>query len=215
LAAQAILGYLTPCIQITGYPAAEAQSTASTHPAAEKTTHVARLGEEALLWGAIQPRTRSILRKAESAGLRAWGRNCVEEIQQAEALYRQACERWEGIATVPASFFDTLVGVPCEQARVWLAGQDEPVSMAVILYGKNEVQYFLGANGPEAAALHSAKWLLWHIMTDAAQRGFRWFNFGASGGLEGVAQFKRHLGGTPIQYSQTSYWHPLWQRIKG
>ena len=58
--------------------------------------------------------------------------------------------------------------------------------------------YWHGAARESSLALRPANRLFGEVIRDACERGFRWFDFNSSAGLEGVRRFKEGFGARPL-----------------
>jgi hypothetical protein len=180
-----------------------------------KQTHVLALEDAETFWAQIQNRTRTNIQHAKAEGVRIGRANDLPTLDRITALYKQSCERWEGVQTVSPAFFKNLPEGEPEDVGIWIAEKDDRLlSMCVMLYGKNEVNYFIGASDIAYSRMQAPKLLMFEIIQDAIAQGYRQFNFGASGGMEGVERFKRHFGGQAQRYTQIRYTHPVLEIVK-
>lgn len=208
-AMESLLSLRSPIAEMMLSPLAEVDPNVSLQ-SKSRYTHILELTDEISFRQNIQSRTRSAIHKALESGVKTGWSNDTDRIRQAKDLYQKACLRWEGIETVPLAFFDRLENLPGEEIRVWFARKEDHIlAMDVILYGKKEAQYFIGASDPAYSSLQGPKLLMAEIISDAVRRGYAGFNFGSSGNLEGVAQFKRHFGGIHTEYRQCRFIYPL------
>lgn len=149
----------------------------------------------------IQARTRTAIRKGKDSGVKVYWSNHADSIKHFHELYKQCCQQWENVEILPDAFFTKLKEKPLKGMRLWIAYKEKSLLAAdLMFYGKGEVQYFAGANDPRFSQWNGSKVLMAKIIQDACERGFRQFNFGASAGLPGVEQFKRHFGGVKTPY---------------
>ncbi|HOL94132.1 MAG TPA: GNAT family N-acetyltransferase [bacterium] len=178
----------------------------------ERCTHILPLNRpfEEIWSRRFQPRNRTNIRRAQAQGVRAEWSNSREAVLAMKQLYQRATHRWEGVETIPEQFFDTLVDLPGEEVRIWLAWKDDALLAGNLVFsGKGEAQYFAGASDERFTQFHGSKWLMSEIIRDACERGFSYFNFGGSGGLAGVEQFKRIFGGEAVPYASITWRHPI------
>ncbi len=175
-------------------------------------THILQLSDsfEEIWSNCFQGRNRTAIRRARDRGVVINWSNGLEAVDAMKSLYQKAMDRWDGVETLPIRFFDSLRDWPGEEVRIWLAYyRDRAIAGNVILYGKGEAQYFAGASDLHDSKVNAARLLMSEIIRDACLRDYRIFNFGASGGLEGVERFKRIFGGNPHVYYRRVYSHPL------
>ena len=117
------------------------------------------------------------------------------------ALTEQSRARWgaRAAAAHPPGLWAELARCGEPGVRLWLArAGGRPVAGALCLYGPRHVAYWHGAADAEAFPLRPVHALLAAALADAAARGFAWFDFGPSGGQDGVAHFKRGFGAAPL-----------------
>jgi lipid II:glycine glycyltransferase (peptidoglycan interpeptide bridge formation enzyme) len=78
---------------------------------------------------------------------------------------------------------------------MWLAERDgKAVAGAIMCHDPNHVCYWHGAADAEAFKLQPVNLLIATVIQDACGRGAKWFDFLPSGGIGGVAQFKKSFG---------------------
>lgn len=176
------------------------------------TTHILPLqnGFDEIWNTRFQSRLRTSIRKAQREGVTISGSSDKHAIQELKRLYLKACEAWQNIETLPMHFFEALETLPETGFKIWIAEcRGEAIATDLLFYGKGDVQYFAGASAREFSALQAPKLLMSEIIQDACHRGYLSLNFGASGGLSGVEQFKRLFGAEPVQYRRIRLTHPL------
>lgn len=169
-----------------------------------KATHIVTVPDDVdALWEKFQPRNRSAIRRAREEGVVVRTANDETAVRILQGLYQHAQdEYWSGVETVPQPFFDALVKHSNEHVQVWLAEYEEEIIAAdLILYGKNESQYFIGAANREYSKQNAPRVLMAAILEDACQRNIGYFNFGGSAGQSGVEQFKGLFGAEEIEYA--------------
>ena len=83
-----------------------------------------------------------------------------------------------------------------------------------MFYGKGEVQYFASAMNRQYSTWQAPKLLMSEIIRHACENQYRFFNFGASGGNEGVEKFKSRFGGEKREYIQLRVKHKLLQFLR-
>ncbi len=161
------------------------------------------------LWSNFQSRNRTAIRRARDEGVTTTSGNDEERIQTLQRLYQRAQEQyWRGVETVPQSFFEALVALDDRNLQIWTAEQEGRIIAAdLILYGKNEAQYFIGASNREMSTLNAPRALLAAVLEDGCEQGIQYFNFGGSAGQVGVEQFKTLFGAKERDYV---YYRKMW-----
>lgn len=219
-AASRLLSIRRPICEITLPPVRQTQFEEERSPQIETRpafTHILTLSNsfEDVWENQFQARNRTAIRRAQDRGVNVAWSNGAEGVVAIKTLYQAAVRRWEGVETLPLRFFDALAELPNDEVRIWLARKDECLLAAdVLFYGRGEAQYFAGASDSQRLELNGSKLLMSEIIRDACERGFQRFNFGASGGLQGVERFKEIFGGRPASYTRLRFTHPWMQAVK-
>ncbi|MBF0627528.1 MAG: FemAB family PEP-CTERM system-associated protein [Magnetococcales bacterium] len=86
-------------------------------------------------------------------------------------------------------------GADCEGWRVERQGRS--VAAVVSFYFRDQVLPYYGGGLPEARSCGALAFLYWDLMTHAAARGARLFDFGRSKAGSGSFDFKKYYGFTP------------------
>jgi CelD/BcsL family acetyltransferase involved in cellulose biosynthesis len=144
---------------------------------------------------------RAAVRQAARAGVAVDPARDAADWDAYRALVERSRERWgeRAAAPHPPGLLAELARCGEPGVRLWLArAGGRPVAGALCLYGPCHVAYWHGAADEDAFPLRPAHALLAAALSDAAARGFAWFDFGPSGGLGGVARFKRGFGAAPV-----------------
>ena len=108
-----------------------------------------------------------------------------------------------GTPVFPKSFFENLVSEFGAQIDVMVVVlESQPVSAVMsFLFRDTILPYFAGANAA-APRLAANNFMYWQLMTLAAQKGVRYFDFGRSKKNTGAYAFKSQWGMnvTPLDY---------------
>ena len=164
-------------------------------------THVVDLTQGmAQLWRA---RYRSTVRECVRAAQRARVTVAVEEGEAAlavlHALHLSQGGLWKGFKPYSLHALRAMTQVFSGNARIYIARREgEPLAACLFLEhaGREIHPYVSGAS--LAAREHHAFHLLIHTaLGDACARGFRVWNFGASGGDRQIEYFKESFGAEP------------------
>lgn len=205
-AMQAVTSWRSPVCEIVQNPLDEQFEPCAIH---RQTGLLALPDSIEALWQGFQSRNRTSIRRAREAGVVCQRRNDKTAVESLERLYRQAVDEiWSGVETVPVGFFQALHEKieTNENFAVWTAELDGAVYAAdLVLYGKGEAQYFIGAANRDAPIQYMPRALMAAILEDACEQKLKWFNFGGSAGQEGVERFKRHFGAESKLYSCYRY----------
>ena len=111
-------------------------------------------------------------------------------------IYALSVARWDNPIVVHRDeLFRALAGSRSDKVRLWLAEHEgAAVAGAICLYQGSTVAYWHGALDAAHQELRPATFLHAHVMRRAVEDGFRWYDFGPSGGQGGVMQFKQRFG---------------------
>lgn len=143
---------------------------------------------------------KSATQQARKLGVKIFEASSEDDWKTYFNVYQDSLRRWGDKATsnYPWSVFQKLHGSHDKSIKLWLAKHDdEVISGALCLYSKHHISYWHGAVLASAMPLRPVNLLMYSILQDACISGFRWFDFGLSGGHEGVSSFKRSFGAQP------------------
>lgn len=143
---------------------------------------------------AIPRKQRAVVRKSIKSGL-DWQLDDSTDRLYALYLYNM---RSLGTPPVAPRYLDILreeFGDDCEILTV--THDDKPVASVLSFYFRDEVLPYYSGAGPEAREHKANDYLYWALMSHAAARGVKWFDFGRSKRDTGPYHFKRHWGFDP------------------
>ncbi len=159
------------------------------------------------LWGRMEGRARTAVRKAEKAGV------VVREAHSSdlEVYYRLHVETYHrtGANPHPFSYFESIWRdfVSKNLAKVWVAEfQGEAIAAENFGLYKNAGLYWTGAATQLGLKLEANSLLQWHAMQWMVGAGIEWYETGeafpgvAEGKLRGLNDFKRSFGGELYPY---------------
>jgi CelD/BcsL family acetyltransferase involved in cellulose biosynthesis len=162
-------------------------------------THVLDLqpGFDAVWNERFSAKNRNMCRKADRGGVVVNAESSQEAARAYHALYAAAAEDREQQADrYPQALFSAFL--ESGSAELWLARADsEVVAGALLLRGSQDLLYWSGAMKREHRHLAPSNAVLRAAIASGCERGFRYFDFGASTGLSGVEAFKRSFGAQP------------------
>lgn len=162
-------------------------------------------GDPSFLLSRVEPSARRNYRKAVAAGIEV-----TVENGQLSRLAEIHWENMEAIGGRPKSslFFELLPQffVANRDYRIYVARRGDQVQAALLLlYFGNVVEYFVPVVLEEARSSQPMAAILVRAMGDAAQHGFRLWNWGGTWlSQAGVFRFKRKWGATTRPYSYTT-----------
>jgi hypothetical protein len=149
------------------------------------------------------PFTRRMIRKAKNKGVRVNQQNDRESLEFLETVHRENMTS-KGGAIKPADFFRSfpLIFRPGEDYTVWVARKDGNMIAALLLfYYHRTVEYYLPAILPRYRSLQAQSLIVYRAMTDAASRGYQYWNWGGTWPSQsGVYDFKKRWNTRDYRY---------------
>lgn len=136
--------------------------------------------------------------QARRAGVVTRKANTERDWRSYFAVYEASIERWGDRITSRYDWplFDALRRDP-DHVALWLAElADRTLAGALVVYARTTAIYWHGAAREEGLRLRAPNLAVATAIDEACQRGATWFDFNPSGGLAGVAAFKRSFGAT-------------------
>lgn len=155
--------------------------------------------------------TRRMAGQAERRGV-VCERAAAAEIGTYYQILGEASVGW-GLARPPISrrLLEAVFRYGGDDAQLWLARVDgTTVGGGVVLFGSEELFFWSAAMRRDFARHRPSNALNMRLIHLACERGVRWYNLGASEGLEGVARFKSDLGARSVSYPEFTSRHPAY-----
>lgn len=144
---------------------------------------------------------RAATKQARRAGVSVRQANTAQDWRSYFDVYQDSLRRWGDRATSnhPWAVFERLSGADAGHVRLWLAELDgRVIAGALCLYAQRHVSYWHGAALEAHFDARPVNALMLTAIEHAVAAGYRWFDFGLSGGHEGVAAFKRGFGAEAV-----------------
>jgi len=148
---------------------------------------------------------RKAVKKALSAGIRITEAVGFDQWEKYFTLYAASRQRWEkrNIARgrgYNLELFRALYASRPQLRKLWLAEQNgAPVAGILCFYWNRHAVAWSGAGSEEHFKLRPNNLLYEQAIRHAAENGYRWFDCNPSAGLQGVMEFKEHLGAERLQ----------------
>jgi len=144
---------------------------------------------------AIPRKQRAMVRKGIKNGLQSASDPDVDRffLIYADSLHRL------GTPVLPRRYFRALqkvFGVDCDLVTT-ITKHGQPISSVINFYFRDEVLPYYGGGTEQARALAGFDFLYWEVMRRAAERGYRWFDYGRSKRGTGSFSFKKNWGFDP------------------
>ncbi len=156
------------------------------------------------------------IRKASKAGVRVRSCEGVSELAAYYAIHQRlvsAKRTWGFI--MPMGFLLALIQ-PGGIGKLFVATQDDQIiGGAIFLCDGNSIFYLHSAHDRQYSQVHPTCAILDHAIRWAHQSGATTFNFGGSGGIASLENFKSFWGSRSVD-TWTFHWrNPMWQRLGG
>lgn len=151
------------------------------------------------------------IRKGEEAGVEVRTGSEPQDWEAYYGAYRDSLQRWGDSASSRYQFelFERVAELGRthpELVRLWLAEVDgNTAAGALVFYWNKHAVYWHGASITALQGLRPVPLLMWHVIGDAHERGFKAFDLNPSGGHEGVARFKEQFGTNRVTVRRWSY----------
>ena len=147
------------------------------------------------------------LAKARREGVYVTEAEGMSDWKQHFKAYEQSLARWKSSGTAKKlnrpyrwEFFEALFATGLPNVKLWCARYKGAVAASVIcFYWNRHVVAWHGAALEEYFEVRPNNALYQHMIDDAKDNGYHWFDCNTPGGLKGVAEFKDHLGTQKLQ----------------
>jgi hypothetical protein len=139
----------------------------------------------------------SVARKAKKAmnhGIQVKIADNIQDWENYYATYVDSLRRWgnSALSTYEWKLFNDIFIRNSPNVKLWLAVyEDVVIGGALCFYAKKHVAYWHGAAVEQYLKLRPINLVFVELIKDASNKGFSWFDFLPSGGLEGVKAFKK------------------------
>jgi len=147
---------------------------------------------------------RSAVPKARKMGITIRLGDSENDWKQYYEIYLSSFQRWGDQATSKYGweFFKAFFELETPHVKLWLAEyQNKPIAGAVILYAKKHAVYGYSAALEEYFEMRPVNLLIYEIIKGASEGNYSWFDFNASGGHQGVINFKKSFGSQKLPCS--------------
>jgi hypothetical protein len=125
------------------------------------------------------------------------------ELQSYFEVYKSTLKRWGDATrvTFPEKIFVTLFNNAGDAAKIWIAEKEgKVIGVLTLVYWNGKVHGFHAAALKEYFDCCPNNLLHMEAIRDAIKHNHRYYDFGASGGMEGVIQFKESMGAKRREY---------------
>jgi hypothetical protein len=151
------------------------------------------------------PACRRAEKKARKSGVLVKSAETEGEWREYYQAYEDSLRRWgdQALSRYDWALFREMFDRQSDHIKLWLAmTRDGRVAAgALMFYSNTHSVYWHGAALEDSFSLRPMNLLFFEIMRDACDKGYRWFDFNPSAGIEGVRRFKESFGATPLDCS--------------
>jgi len=144
----------------------------------------------------------SATRKARKVGVEISIAETMEDWKNYFLVYENSLNRWGENTTsfYVWDLFEVIFRRASPNVRLWLAKFEGIVIAGELIFNSpSHVVCWHGAALSSHFKLRPVNLLMYEAIKDAAERGYRWFDFNPSGSLAGVTCFKRRFGAQAIE----------------
>lgn len=159
------------------------------------------------LWeNVFSGKVRNQTRKAQKSALALKSGNDIDFINAFFELYKLSCERWGIEAYYPPKLFKNLSAEGKEKVKILTAEYEgKTIAGILLLCGYNDIFYWAGAFDKEYSQYCPNNFLLTEAVKDGCEKGYKYFNMGASDELQNVKKYKESFGCEEIEYYSIGY----------
>ena len=166
-------------------------------------THVLSLeGGFDYLWkNRFKRANRTSIRKAKKSGIEVLNENSLQNFREFYELYVESSKRWGyKESPYPLELYENMCkyGLPHVQLRLAVKDDNVIAGIVTFYYGKN-IFAWASAYLKEYGIYRPINLLFKDSIEQACNEGYKCYNFGASGNLDGVRRFKENFGAERVE----------------
>ncbi len=180
-------------------------------------THVVALNStEDQIYKRLSRGAKSNLNQARKKGVTIRTAHTEHDVARYGEVYHNTLKRWGEAAlfTYPETLFQNILKQAGAAAKLWLAEKEGIIiAGAMIFYWNRIASYWHGASLQEYFDCYPNNLLHMEIIKDARRRGYSFYDFGPSGGQQGVVRFKQSFGAERLEFL-SGHWKFRWGRKK-
>jgi len=170
----------------------------------EASTYLIRLDKSIdELWKQFSSGHRRNIKKALRMGVKVRKATSREDYEAYFNVYQDTLKRWgdKTIITYPHSFFLKLLEPQYDSVTLWLAELgDKIIAGVIMLYWNNVVYFWHGCSLTNFSKYRATILLHWDMIQDALDKDYQIYDFGPSGDLKGLEEFKRRFGAENVLF---------------
>ncbi len=126
-----------------------------------------------------------------------------DEYKELYRIYLKSTTHWDRLLTdYPFELFQNIYDLKNDYIRLWAVYyENKMIGGEIDLYWNDYCSAFVSYHEREYSKLQARTYMYHRIFLDCLAKGFKYFDFKQSGGIKGVEEFKRRMGGKEYHYS--------------
>ncbi|MGZ7108982.1 MAG: lipid II:glycine glycyltransferase FemX [Methanobacterium sp.] len=155
------------------------------------------------IWKNYKSKTRTHIRKAKKSGVETRDANSIDDFKTFYDIYAQASKKRNYHNSVPFELYYNIYKYAPSNTRLRLAIKDDKIiaGLLSLTYSKT-VYLYMGSFLPEYGRFNPARLLDNEAIEKACSEGYKYVNFGPSGNLKHIKQYKEGFGTEKIELNR-------------
>jgi hypothetical protein len=127
----------------------------------------------------------------------------LDEYRELYRIYLKSTTHWESLLTdYPFKLFQNIFDLKSEHIKLWtIYFGNRMIGGEIMLYWNDYCTGFVSYYNREYSKLQGRQYMLHQAFMDCLAKGIKYYDFRQSGGIKGVADFKRRMGGKEYSHS--------------
>ncbi len=147
---------------------------------------------------------KSNIKQAKKKGVVIRRAETEEDVRHYYHMYQETVKRWGADAKTvyPYHFFSNIYKEQSSGAHIWIAEvKGLPAAAIIVLAWNNNLIYWHGCALQEYFKYYPNNLLHTQVLEWACENNFKFYDMGASMGMQGVAKFKESFGAKPYYFN--------------
>lgn len=154
----------------------------------------------------------SAAKKAQHAGVQIRVGKTIEDWKSFDQVFENTLKRLGANSYDHWLIFLNMFNLASPNIKLWLAEYEgKIISGALCFYDKSHVFYGYSGTLSDYFNLRPVNLLIYEIVKNATEKGYKWFDFGAST-TKSLSDFKKHFGSEPLPFRRLTF-ESLWMRL--
>jgi hypothetical protein len=144
-----------------------------------------------------------IKRAVEANDLEVKENTTAEGFETLYKIYQQSIQYWnKNLTNYPLALFQNTYKLQNTCIKLWIVWyQKIIIGGDVTLYWNNHCCMWLSYHDRNYSYLNARRYMLYQISLDATRKGIKYYDYLQSGGIKGLEQFKKSMGGVEYPHS--------------